>query len=37
MAVDHIVASIHDDGSLAVKHGDLNAWNVIIHENELSG
>lgn len=37
MAVDHIVASIPDDGRVAVKHGDLIAWNVIVSEDGLSG
>lgn len=35
--VDHIVASIPDDGRVAVKHGDFNAWNVIVSEDGLSG
>lgn len=26
-----------DNGLIAIKHGDLNAWNVIITESGLSG
>ena len=26
-----------DDGVTAVKHGDLNAWNVVVSEGGLTG
>lgn len=34
--VDDLVPS-PDDGTIVVKHGDLNAWNVIVNEEGLSG
>jgi hypothetical protein len=36
MEIDDLVPS-PDDGATAIKHGDLNAWNVIVSEKGLSG
>jgi RIO-like serine/threonine protein kinase len=36
MKIDDLVP-YPDDGVTAVKHGDLNAWNVIVSERGLSG
>lgn len=38
MKIDDMVSTLpQDTGFVAIKHGDLNAWNVIITENGLSG
>lgn len=36
MKIDDLVPS-PDDGATGIKHGDLNAWNVIVSEKGLSG
>ncbi len=36
MSIDDLVPT-GDDGATAIKHGDLNAWNVIVNDRGLSG
>lgn len=37
MGIDALVPNDDDDGSTAIKHGDLNAMNVIVNGKGLSG